>query len=249
MKYEDFRLKMTTTPLYIRAKIELIKMIKNGVFEGNKLPPENKLSEILGISRTSIREALMALSKEGIITKKQGVGNLYHLSALDAKMRIDQINCFEDIIKDGGYEVRVEQSDFTLIDNLEPFNINSPIPGEKRFLYCEFIFYADNKPAIESMIFIPESRIILKPEVYETHFTDLSSFLNNYGIENVSHSINVFKPGLVDSNIEKKLKLKKGEAVIQWEEQFYGMYDSILCFTKVSFHPELINMTMLRKWV
>ncbi|MCK5198889.1 MAG: winged helix-turn-helix transcriptional regulator, partial [Spirochaetales bacterium] len=97
MKYEDFRLKMTATPLYIRAKIELIKMIKSGVFKGNKLPPENKLSEILGISRTSIREALMALSKEGIITKKQGIGNLYHLSALDTKMRIDQINCFEDL--------------------------------------------------------------------------------------------------------------------------------------------------------
>ena len=249
MKYEDFRLKMTTIPLYIRAKTEIIKMIKSGVFKGNKLPPENKLSEILGISRTSIREALMALSKEGIITKKQGIGNLYHLSALDTKMRIDQINCFEDLIKDGGFKVKVEQSDFTFVDDLKPFNIESPIPGEERFLFCEFIFYADKRPAIESMIFIPESRIILKSEVYETHFTDLSTFLNNYAIEKVSHSINVFKPAIVDSNLESKLKLKKGDAVMQWEEQFYGMFDTILCFARVTFHPGIINMTMLRKWV
>ena len=248
MKYEDYRLKMTTTPLYIRAKTELIKMIKSGVFEGNKLPPENKLSEILGISRTSIREALMALSKEGIITKKQGIGNLYHLSALNAKMRIDQINCFEDLIKDGGFEVKVEQSDFTFVEDLGPYDIDSPIPGEERFLFCEFIFYADNRPAIESLIFIPESRIILKSEVYETHFTDLSGFLNNYAIEKVTHSINVFKPGVVDSNLESKLKLKKGVAVIQWEEQFYGMIDSLLCFSRVTFHPEIMNLTMLRKW-
>ena len=249
MKYEDFRLKMTTTPLYIRAKTELIKMIKSGVFKENKLPPENKLSEILGISRTSIREALMALSKEGIITKKQGIGNLYHLSALDAKMRIDQINNFEELIEDGGYKVKVEQSDLTFIKNLEPFNIESPIPGEKRFLFCEFMFYADNRPAIESVIFIPESRITIKSEVDKVHFTNLADFLNNYAIEKVTHSINVFKPGLVDSNLESKLKLKKGDAVIQWEEQFYGMFDNILCFAKVTFHPEIINMTMLRKWV
>ena len=239
---------MTTTPLYIRAKVELVKMIKSGVFKGNRLPPENKLSEILGISRTSIREALIALSKDGVITKKQGIGNMYHVSALNTKMRIDQINSFEDLIKDGGYKVKVVQSDFTLLDNLNQFNIVSPVPEEKKFLFCTFIFYADDRPAIESMVFIPESRIMLKPEVYKAHFTDLSNFLNNHAVEKVSHSINVFKPGIVDSNSENKLKLKRGEAVIQWEEQFYGMFDSILCFTRVTFHPEIIHMTMLRKW-
>jgi len=82
------------SPLYLEAKTELIKMIKKGDFKNNKLPPEDKLSEMLGISRSTIREALITLDREGIITKKQGIGNLIHNSVLESKMRIDIIQDF-----------------------------------------------------------------------------------------------------------------------------------------------------------
>jgi len=82
------------SPLYLEAKTELIKMIKKGDFKNNKLPPEDKLSEMLGISRSTTREALITLDREGIITKKQGIGNLIHNSVLESKMRIDIIQDF-----------------------------------------------------------------------------------------------------------------------------------------------------------
>ena len=81
-------------PLYLEAKTELMKMFKKGDFKNNKLPPEDKLSEMLGISRSTIWEALIALDREGIITKKQGIGNLIHRSTLEIKMRIDLVQDF-----------------------------------------------------------------------------------------------------------------------------------------------------------
>lgn len=41
---------------------------------GQKLPNENELSEKLGISRTTLREAIRILSAEGILTVKRGLG-------------------------------------------------------------------------------------------------------------------------------------------------------------------------------
>lgn len=41
---------------------------------GEKLPNENELSEKLGISRATLREAIRILSSEGILTVKRGLG-------------------------------------------------------------------------------------------------------------------------------------------------------------------------------
>ncbi len=41
---------------------------------GEKLPNENELSEQLGISRTTLREAIRILTAEGILTVKRGTG-------------------------------------------------------------------------------------------------------------------------------------------------------------------------------
>ncbi len=57
--------------------IEYIKeQIRRGNLEvGSKLPAERDLSAILGISRSSVREAIRTLDIMGVITSQQGAGN------------------------------------------------------------------------------------------------------------------------------------------------------------------------------
>lgn len=54
---------------------EILRQIKEGAYEaGDKLPPEQDLTEMLGVSRPVIREALAALRLANIIGTKAGVG-------------------------------------------------------------------------------------------------------------------------------------------------------------------------------
>ena len=47
--------------------------IKMGFYKpGQQLPPERKLVEVLGVSRTTIREAIRVLSAQGILTVRRG---------------------------------------------------------------------------------------------------------------------------------------------------------------------------------
>ena len=41
---------------------------------GQKLPNENELSQLLGVSRTTLREAIRILAAEGVLTVKRGCG-------------------------------------------------------------------------------------------------------------------------------------------------------------------------------
>lgn len=65
-----------------RVLDEIDRMIKNdGLKSGDKLPSERHLSELLNISRSSIREALRALEILGVIETRRGEGT--YLSDMD----------------------------------------------------------------------------------------------------------------------------------------------------------------------
>ncbi|NWK64281.1 FadR family transcriptional regulator [Acinetobacter sp. SwsAc3] len=66
---------MTQTRLYQNIFNKIQDDIKNGVYQlGSKLPPERDLAQQLGVSRTSVREAIIALEVNGIVEVKLGSG-------------------------------------------------------------------------------------------------------------------------------------------------------------------------------
>lgn len=67
---------ITNKKVYEQVIEQIQEKIFNGEFKnGDKLPSERELSELMGVSRTSIREAIRVLETMGIIESKQGEGN------------------------------------------------------------------------------------------------------------------------------------------------------------------------------
>lgn len=65
-----------STKVYEQVIEQIQSMIANGQLKkGDKLPSERQLAEQLGVSRTSVREALRALQIIGLIEVRQGDGN------------------------------------------------------------------------------------------------------------------------------------------------------------------------------
>src|SRR5687767_10756266 len=57
------------------AQLELRQAITGGTFRpGSQLPTEAELCEMLGVSRTVVREALRVLEDDGLVVRRHGVG-------------------------------------------------------------------------------------------------------------------------------------------------------------------------------
>ena len=70
----------------------------------------------LGVSRTTIRDALSRLEHEGSIYRKQGAGTFVNEPGLQIKSRLEEMWSYEEVLRDHGYtpSVRVgELSDGT----------------------------------------------------------------------------------------------------------------------------------------
>lgn len=67
---------ITSKKIYEQVIEQIQEKIFYGEFKnGDKLPSERELSEQMGVSRTSIREALRVLETMGVVESRQGEGN------------------------------------------------------------------------------------------------------------------------------------------------------------------------------
>jgi DNA-binding FadR family transcriptional regulator len=95
---------MDSKPLSVQISEKLSAMIlAEGIYKPNdRLPNERELSELLGASRTSIREATKLLAERGIITIKRGVGTFVsetpgiQKNPLGIESTADSISVLED---------------------------------------------------------------------------------------------------------------------------------------------------------
>jgi len=62
-------------PLFLRVAGQVERFIEgNGLTPGDRLPGERELSEMLGVSRASVREALRSLQARGVVLVRHGKG-------------------------------------------------------------------------------------------------------------------------------------------------------------------------------
>jgi GntR family transcriptional regulator len=75
-------------PLYIQVEEQLRELIKEPEYRNGKfLPNEIDLSKQLGISRSTIRQALNKLVYEGLLLRKKGVGTTVAPGAVNIKIK------------------------------------------------------------------------------------------------------------------------------------------------------------------
>jgi GntR family transcriptional regulator, transcriptional repressor for pyruvate dehydrogenase complex len=78
-------------PLYERL-VEHLRayVVEAGLSAGDRLPSERELSERLGVSRASVRQAIVALEVQGILQVKHGEGTFLRTARVDT-LPIDQL--------------------------------------------------------------------------------------------------------------------------------------------------------------
>ncbi len=116
--------------------------------KNNKLPREEALAEMLGVSRITIRRTLTELSHEGVIFRKHGIGTFVNADALQIKVTFNPAQEFEKLIKNSGYKAAVELVNIEI--KLAGYKVANKlqIDPEDEVVIVEKVFYADGNPAI-----------------------------------------------------------------------------------------------------
>ena len=138
------------TTLTEAAQQELRQAIVKGTYNpGSQLPTEEELGEILGVSRTVVREALRALEDEGLITRRHGVGTFVrnHSILKNLNFNFGITEMIESAgLKSGTRHIEIQREAAT---SEVATQLNIPIGSE--LITIERVRTADDKPVVYTL--------------------------------------------------------------------------------------------------
>ena len=242
-------IKRETRSLSDLVKEAIVKMITTETFPNNKLPAESKLAKQFGCSIAVVREALLLLCEDGVVTKRQGSGNYFHLSALKALnsgTRIDQFPGFRQMLMSEGYEV-----------DAHSYNVRTELPGEtirkilaleegEKIISYERLLCADGNPAILCMNFLPEKNFRKKVSEKEVDLPLFDMFRDCLQLE-MAYGRMQFYPHLATAEEARILKVEEGRPVLLMEEQYYSLEDILMGCSRVIFNDKFVTLNILSR--
>jgi len=229
----------------IRGK--LLYEMKSGIFaECDRLPRENILAEMLGISRTHLRDILPELEREGFITRRHGVGTVINRHVLTVANRMDLFVEFLDIIKLNGYEPEVVLSEVyeESADELAARKLQIPV-GTQVLRICR-LCTADGNPAIYCEDILEKQLVRHKYEITDLRYP-IYDFLPRFCEVSSYMDLTEIHAMVADERLAGLLEIPVGSPILNLEEVDYDIGGRAIFYSKEYFVDSLFLQTVLRK--
>lgn len=146
MDYNQDNMKLEEISLSERAKAQIKKYISRmDLNQSNKLPREEALADIIGVSRITIRAALNDLASEGLIFRRQGKGTFVNVDSLNIKVKFNPAMEFTQMIQASGYTPSVKLLNIAKVPMDQQIKTLLLLDSGEELVKTAKIFLADNK--------------------------------------------------------------------------------------------------------
>jgi GntR family transcriptional regulator len=221
------------------------RIADNG-FEDGRIPPETELASDLGVSRTTIRDALSRLEHEGRIYRRQGAGTFVNEQGLQIKSRLEEIWSYEQVLEDHGYtpSVRVLAEE-TIVADAETVDVLS-LDEDDTVLVLEKLFLEDEDPVILTINRIP-SRIFSDTEHAADEATPVYEFLELHCGRTLSYYLSEIIPVSLDKELAKKLGVAPGTLAVSFDEIGFDQNNEPVVRATSYFRDDLLRFRLMRR--
>lgn len=243
----DVKLRLDHRPLYVQAEDALRELLESGTFQpGQQLPTEPDLAQQLGISRSTLREAMRTFEEQGWVTRRQGVGTFVNQSPpLVIESGLETLESIDSLVRRRGISMRTrslqieeEQVSADLADamSLEAGDAVTIVTRTKMAAKRAVAYMVDALP-----------RTIASPEdVLDGFQGSVLDFLLARPDLNVAHARADIVPMQADDFLADQLGISPGHVLLLLEETYYDNMGQVIDFSRNYFVPEFFKFHLVR---
>ncbi len=126
--------------------------------KSNKLPREETMANLIGVSRITLRTALNDLACEGIILRRQGKGTFVNVDSLNINVKFNPVMEFTDMIRNSGYRPSVQLLEIQFV-SAKSIAAELQLSENDKLVMCEKIFFADENLCAYCIDYFPLTAI------------------------------------------------------------------------------------------
>jgi len=229
------------------AEQSLRQAIAQGTFRpGSQLPTEAGLCEMLGVSRTVVREALRVLEEDGLVARRHGVGTFVRdhpiLKNLNFNFGITEMIESAGLVSGTSYfAIQSETADQEKAEQLR-VDLGTPLVTVQR------VRTADERPVVYSLDTLPESllkragfdpQLLLTQSIYNILQTSLGQVIE-YGIARLL-------PVIAPDYVVEKLRLPLNALTLYIVQTDYSPDDVPLVYSQEYHLPDAFDFIVWRR--
>lgn len=240
-------LKTARQPLYLQAQQYLFSLIENGTYQaGDQLPPEADLAAQLGISRATLREALLNLEQEGLVVRKHGVGTFVAPGfELRLENGLERLQSVLELAIHQGLQVQFEQ----LQIEEQPAN---PELAEKLqvdpgtlLTSVQRVIVVGKRP-VAFMADLVLQHVLAPEDVRDTFNGSVLDLLRQQQVE-IAQAVADIIALNADRSLAQHLRIKPGQAVLLMEELLFNPEGTVIGFSRNYFVPDFFRFHIVRR--
>lgn len=228
-----------------QVKSNLKERILKGDFEHGKIPSEHELAAELGVSRTTVRDALSRLEHEGAIFRRQGAGTFVNEPGLQIKSRLEEIWSYEGVLRDHGYTPAVRMLSVESREAAEDELADLELDTGEDLVEMAKLFMEDTKPVIFTINRVP-TRYVSEPATMECD-EPLYRFLEAHGERHLSYYLSEVVPVTLNEEQAGYLEVAVGTPAVCFEEIGYDQDNTPVVRATSYFRDDLLRFRLIRR--
>ncbi len=188
--------------------------VKQGKFlPGSQLPPEMELLQMLGVSRTTLREALRILEEQRLIRKHRGLGTF----VMDRAIIKDMSRNFgiTEMISQAGFTPGTRDFDIYLGPSSKKFAEKLDMPGDTTMVVIDRVRTANDKPVVWTRDIMPQEYLGgWMPTIKELNQRSLYECLQEHTTIRIVNGTASFNPIQANREVAEKLNIQRNDLLL-----------------------------------
>ncbi len=218
-------------PLYVRAINAITEMVETGDLSvGSQLPPEGDLAEMLGISRSTLREALGHLESYGVITRQQGRGTFVTASqGPDLLGGIERLETFRDLANRSNKKHDVVDRCVEVVTATDKLASDLEIEPESKLIRVEIVESIDDSPCMFLKDYVIADEKMAQDLL--SYQNSIMTFLVEENDPPLAYAkAKIFSIGAT-KEIAQRLNVEEGQPVLHLVEKMYDAVGELVGIT------------------
>lgn len=210
-------------PLYFQLKTIISEEIKNGSYPvGSLIPTENEISEIFGISRTTVRQAISELVREGHLHRVKSKGTFVTRPKINQEF-MNRLQSYNQEFSSTYHTPSTEVLSINIVPMPEEFLESSNGTTCRQAICLYRKRYADNEPVVRVKTYLPYNKCSY---ILDHDFTkeSLYNVLASRADTKICHASRICEARAATKEDAEVLNMRRGQPVHYFETFGYNKH-------------------------
>jgi len=227
--------------LYLQLYEILRKKIESGEWQvGAQIPTEDELCRIFGVSRATVRTAVLELVRQGYLKRQQGKGTFIYRNIISEGLSMQ--TSLKELLLEEGLEIASRVLAKTVMMPVDDLDQKLGITPDKHIIYIKRIWTVQDEPVLLQENYIPYHvcPLLLEDDIENHSLFEI--FDKKYGIK-ITQAKNYIDITRLSADEGRVLGLPEGSPAILLIQHFYSG-DTMIMYARAVKMPDRFQFSV-----